>query len=92
VTLVREGETYDLTLQPETLSVSGAAIDPAESPQEGTALEARIASLRRLTETLDLLFQAFCQQRLTKGWKTQEEALTEWLAGTGKSRRRRPRN
>jgi len=91
LTLVREGETYDLTLQPETLTVSGAAIDPAERPSEGTPLEARIDSLRRLTETLDLLFQTFCQQRLTKGWKQTEEALTDWLAGTGKLRRRRQR-
>jgi len=91
LTLVREGETYDLTLQPETMTVGGAAIDPAERPPEGTPLEERIASLRRLTETLDLLFQAFCQQRLTKEWKHQAEAVSEWLAGTGKSRRRRPR-
>lgn len=91
LTLVREGETYDLTLQPETLTVSGAAIDPAEGASEGTPLESRIASLRRLTETLDLLFQAFCQQRLTKSWRAQEEAITEWLNGAGKSRRRRPR-
>ena len=91
LTLVREGETYDLTLQPETLTVSGAAIDPAERPSEGTPLEARIDSLRRLTETLDLLFQTFCQQRLTKGWKQTEEALADWLSGTGKVRRRRQR-
>ena len=89
LTLVREGETYDLTLQPETWTVSGAAIDLGERTREGSPQEERIASLRRLTETLDLLFEAFCLQRLTRAWKHQETSIAEWLsAGRGRSKGR----
>lgn len=91
LTLVREGETYDLTLQPETWTISGAAIDPGERPRDGSPQEERIGSLRRLTETLDLLYEAFCRQRLTRSWKQQETSITEWLAGAARQTKRRNR-
>ena len=59
--LVRHGAQYELTLQAETLAVSGAAL-PKPEDAASRAHEQRIAridSLRHLTESLDLLFQAY---------------------------------
>lgn len=85
LTLVRDGEQYDFTLQAESLSVSGAAIDTTAPPEDRSrgrgALEERIASIRRLSETIDLLFEAFCARRLTRRWTSDLEGLRRWLSG-----------
>jgi hypothetical protein len=80
--LVRQGEQYDLVLQAETFSVSGAKIQTPE--QEDTAKghgiqEDRIESFRALQETLDLLFRAFCERRIGKSWAGELEKIRHWL-------------
>ena len=67
--LVRHGAQYELTLQAETLAVSGAMLP---KPEEGRldANETRIAridSMRHLTATLDLLFDAYRRRRVGLG-------------------------
>ncbi len=42
-------------------------------------MEDRIESLRGLKETLDLLFQAFCQRRIGKSWSGDLEQMRGWL-------------
>ena len=68
--LVRHGAQYELTLQAETLAVSGAALPKPEdrrlSPHDPRI--ARLESLRHLTETLDLLFQAYLDRRTSSSW------------------------
>ena len=84
--LVRHGQQYDLVLQAETFSVSGAKIQTAEEegPGEGHgALEDRIESFRGFQETLDLLFQAFCQRRIGKDWSGELEKMRRWLKADG---------
>ncbi len=79
--LVRHGAQYELTLQAETLAVSGASIP---KPEDGKldANEVRIAridSLRHLTETLDLLFDAYRRLRAGSGWSREVSRIRRWL-------------
>lgn len=82
LTLVRQGVQYTLVLQAETFLISGAKIeaDESEDASEGRgALEDRIESVRGLHETVDLLFRAFCQQRIGKEWSGELEQMRQWL-------------
>lgn len=82
LTLVRHDQQYELTVQAETLFVSGAKL-PAP---EGEGLDAngkrhaRLGQLRHLTETLDLLFGAFIARRTSSGWADDLGKMQAWLA------------
>lgn len=79
--LVRHGAQYELTLQAETLAVSGALI-PKPEDEKLAASEvraARIDSLRHLTETLDLLFDAYRRRRAGSGWSQEVSRIRRWL-------------
>jgi hypothetical protein len=79
--LVRQGAQYDLTLQAETLAVSGAALPKPED--DGLSRHeqrmARIDSLRHLAESLDLLFQAYLLRRTGAGWTDELGRIRRWL-------------
>jgi hypothetical protein len=80
--LVRHGQQYELVLQAETFSVGGAKIETEETdePAEGRGiLEDRIESLRALSETVDLLFRAFCERRIGKSWSGELDQMCRWL-------------
>lgn len=85
--LVRHGEQYELTLQAETFAVSGAKVQVDEDAEGRGILEGRIESLRGLKETLDLLFQVFCQRRIGKTWSADLEQMRGWLAAKPRARR-----
>jgi hypothetical protein len=79
--LVRHGAQYELTLQAETLAVSSASIP---KPEDGklAAEEVRIAridSLRHLSQTIDLLFDAFRRRRAGPGWSQEVSRIKRWL-------------
>ena len=79
--LVRHGAQYELTVQAETLAVSGAAL-PKPDDQGLSSAEirlARIDSLRHLTETLDLLFDAYRRRRAGSGWSKEVKRIVHWL-------------
>ena len=82
LTLVRHGEHYDLTLQAESFQVSGARIQTEETSEGRGFAEDRLESLRSLKETLDLMFHAFCERRIAKGWTEQLTQMQEWLRPT----------
>lgn len=86
--LVRHGEQYELTVQAETFVVSGAKIQVDEDAEGRGILEDRIESIRGLKETLDLTFQAFCEQRIGKGWSGDLEQMRGWLKARPRARRR----
>jgi hypothetical protein len=87
--LVRHGEQYDLVLQAESFTISGAKIHTDEAAEGRGVLEDRIESLRALTETLTLLFRAFCEVRIGKPWPRELEQLRRWLkAEAGRTRSR----
>jgi hypothetical protein len=85
--LVRHGQQYELTLQAETFAVSGARIQVDEEAEGRGIFEDRIESLRGLKETLDLLFQAFCERRIGKGWSGDLGQMQGWLNAKHRARR-----
>ena len=85
--LVRHGQQYELTLQAETFAVSGAKIQVDEDAEGRGILEDRIDSLRTLKETLDLLFQAFCVQRIGESWSSDLKQMRAWLKAKPRARR-----
>ncbi len=79
LTLVRHGQQYDLALQAETFAVSGGRIRVEEKTEGRSFVEERIEGLRGLQETLELLFQAFCEVRIGKQWPSDLRQIRKWL-------------
>jgi hypothetical protein len=79
LTLVRHDRQYELTLQAETLAVSGARLPAPEEEEERARLEERVTLLRHLVETLDLLYDAFGRHRLGAGWPKELQKIQKWL-------------
>jgi hypothetical protein len=79
--LVRHGAQYELTLQAETLAVSGAALPKPEDDGLSRYDQkiARIDSLRHLSESLDLLFEAYLLRRIGSGWTDELGRIRQWL-------------
>ena len=86
LTLVRHDVQYELTLQAETLAVTGARLPAPEADEERARLEERVTQLRHLIETLDLLFDAFGQRRLGAGWPKELARIQKWLQQDDRSR------
>lgn len=77
--VVRNGVQYDLTLQAETLAVSGLALPKVEGASGREAHLARIDSLRHLVETLDLLYDAYGRRRTGPDWAGDLGRIRSWL-------------
>ncbi len=77
--LVRHGSQYELTLQAETMAVSGLALPKPEGVSGPEAQLARIDSLRHLVETLDLLYDAYGQRRTGADWASDLGRIRKWL-------------
>jgi hypothetical protein len=78
--VVRHGQQYELTLQAETLAVSGAALPKLDEVGGEEARIARIDNLRHLVETLDLLFDTFGRRRAGSDWTGELNRIREWLS------------
>ena len=79
LTLVRQGQQYDLALQAETFAVSGAKIRIEEKVDGRAAAEERIEGLRGLSETIELLYQRFLDVRIGKQWPQELRKIRKWL-------------
>lgn len=77
--LVRHDQQYELTLQAETLTVSGAKLPPSEERDDRLRQEERVGQLRHLLETIDLLVDAFLKRRLSSEWAKELERMQRWL-------------
>lgn len=77
--LVRHGNQYEMTLQAETLAVSGLALPRPEGLSRDEAKVARIDLLREGVETLDLLLDAFRRRRTGPDWKADLGRIRGWL-------------
>ena len=77
--LSRHDNQYELTLQAETLAVTGAKLPAPEGNDERVRLEERVALLRALLETLDLLYDAFGRVRFTENWPKELARVQKWL-------------
>jgi hypothetical protein len=80
LTIVRHDHQYELTLQAETLAVSGARLPAPEASDERARLEERITQLRHLLETLDLLYDVFNAKRAGDQWSKELSKMQKWLA------------
>ena len=80
LTLVRHGAQYELTLQAESLAISGPLLPKAEGAAGQEAKVARIDSLRHLAETLDLLYDAYGRRRTGPDWLGDLGRIRRWLA------------
>jgi hypothetical protein len=78
--VVRHDQQYELTLQAETLTVSGARLPAPEASEERARLEERITQLRHLLETLDLLYDAFNEKRAGDRWTKELAKMQKWLS------------
>jgi hypothetical protein len=79
LTLVRHERQYELTLHAETLAVSSAKLPAPEAEEERARQEERVAVLRDLVETLDLLYDVFCRMRTSGGWPKELAKIKRWL-------------
>ncbi len=79
LTLVRHDRQYELTLQAESLAVTGARLPAPEAEDERARREERVQSFRHLIETLDLLYDAFGRVRLGGDWRKELSKIQKWL-------------
>jgi hypothetical protein len=79
LTLVRHDRQYEVTLQAETLAVSGARLPAPEEVEERARLEERVTLLRHFIETLDLLYDSFGKVRFGEGWPKELVRIQKWL-------------
>jgi hypothetical protein len=77
--IVRQGAQYELTLQAETLAVSGLVLPKAEGAHGREGQIARIESLRHLVQSLDLLYDAFGHRRTGPDWSGELSRIRRWL-------------
>ena len=77
--LVRHDSQYELTLQAESLAVSGALLPKIEGATGDDLKVARIDAVRHLVETLDLLYEAYGRQRTGPGWSGELGRIRQWL-------------
>ncbi len=84
LTIVRHEQTYELSLQAETLAFSGAKLPAPEEEDDRARLDERVTQLRAMLETLDLLFGVFVARRLSsEAWTKELARMKKWL-GDGK--------
>jgi hypothetical protein len=79
LTVVRHDQSYELTLQAESLAVSGAKLPAPEVVEERARLEERVTQLRHLLETLDLMYEAFGRKRAGEEWPKELARMQKWL-------------
>ena len=88
LTLVRHDQQYELSLHAETLAVGSAKFpNPDDEKLDANGKRfARVGQLRHLVETLDLLYDAFGQQRFGSRWADTLPRMQRWLT-RGEERR-----
>nr|WP_236622345.1 hypothetical protein [Rhodopirellula maiorica] len=81
MTVIRDGQQYDLVLQAETFGISGAKIHVDEDAD--FEVDERIDAIRTLSETIDLMFHSFCARRVSDTWSKDLKGIIHWLENAG---------
>ena len=89
LTLVREDQQFDFTLQAETFSIGSAKISQIGNDDATRDAIDRIESIRQLSETVDLLFEAFCEKRISKKWNAEQKKIIDWLRSDRPTRKQK---
>ena len=79
LTLVRHDQQFEMTLHAETLAVGGAKFPPPDEDNARARLDERVAQLRHLVESLDLLYDAFGRARFGQQWPDTLVRMQRWL-------------
>lgn len=79
MTLVRHERTYELTLHAESLAATGIKFPACEEEEEHARVLERVVLLRHLTESLDMLYDAFGRRRLGSDWPKELAKMKKWL-------------
>lgn len=79
LTLVRNNEQFDFTLNAETFALGSAKISQIGKDDAIRDSIDRIESIRELCETFDLLFENFCEKRIGKQWGGEKNKILQWL-------------
>jgi hypothetical protein len=82
LTVVRHEQQYEFTLHAETLGVTGLKLPAAEGDALQAIREERVGQLRHLLETLELLYDAFLQDRLGERWTKETARIRKWVERT----------
>ena len=86
---VRNGQQFEFVLQAETFAISSAKIvidEPEDNPQD--RVDARIDSVRCLSETVDLLFESFLDLRVSDEWAAEQKKIRRWLRPAKQSQKK----
>lgn len=85
LTLVRQGDQYELGLGAELLAISGAKLPPPDDDvtDRYAVMSDRVDKLRSLVETFDLLYVAFLDRRLSAKWAGELADMQKWLSRGG---------
>jgi len=83
--VVASGQQWMLTLQGESLSVSGLVIPQPEEPDEHerATIERRVDSMLTFDRTLVAMYRAFLEERLGRRWSATSHAMRDWIARAG---------
>ncbi len=77
MTIVRDSQQFDLVLQAETFAISGAKIHLDDDSD--FEVDDRIEAIRTLSETVDMMFHAFCDVRTCDQWAHDLGSISQWL-------------
>ncbi len=78
----RQGEQYEFVLQAETFNVAAGKLPKSDANGNGNGrarFEERVEQIRHLSATIDLLFDAFLDRRLSSSWQAELNKITRWL-------------
>ena len=79
MTVVRHSYQYEFMLHAETLAIGAARLPNPSEENSRARQEERIGQLRHLLETTDLLYNAYCDVRLSAAWPDTLKAMQRWL-------------
>lgn len=79
VVLVRHDQQYEFTLQAETFAVGAAGLPKLESAPGRPQQEDRIDQIRDLIQSIQLLYSAFLERRLSTAWRDELKEIRGWL-------------